>query len=145
MSNTNLTVLVLGGGPDRERQISLQSASNVALALREAGHDVIEADVNPHDLSGLKTRCDIVFPVFHGLWGEGGGIHVARFGETPRFIPSGQIDVENPVQHEVRAFVESVRNDTPAEIPGEVGRAAVEIAEAGYRSIETGKPVQLPL
>jgi len=67
-----LRVLVLGGGPDRERPVSLKSAASVAAALRTAGHEVIEADIHPDDDSALDTPCDVVFPVLHGRFGEGG-------------------------------------------------------------------------
>jgi len=57
----------------------------------------------------------------------------------------GDIQLENPVGHEIRLFVEAVLNDTPVPIPGSEGRAAVELAQAAYRSIATGQPVELPL
>ena len=56
-----------------------------------------------------------------------------------------EIKVEEPVRHEIRAFVDAVLNDTPTPISGADGRAAVEIALAAYRSVETGQPVQLPI
>ena len=72
----SLHVLVLAGGPDRERDVSLMSGGQVANALRTAGHTVTEADVWPHDLSALERAkqdgVDVVFPVLHGPWGEGG-------------------------------------------------------------------------
>jgi len=65
-------ILVLGGGPDRERPVSFRSAACVAAALREAGHRVTGSDITPGDLSALNTRCEAIFPVLHGQWGEGG-------------------------------------------------------------------------
>jgi D-alanine-D-alanine ligase len=71
-----LKVLVLRGGPDRERPVSMLSGAQVAAALREAGHEVREADITPDDLTALdlfdQWRGDVVFPVLHGKWGEGG-------------------------------------------------------------------------
>jgi len=73
-----LRVLVLGGGPDRERPVSLKSAARVAGALRSAGHDVIERDILPNDRGALdearQTGVNVVFPVLHGPWGEGGAL-----------------------------------------------------------------------
>ena len=70
--------MVLAGGPDRERAVSLMSGSEVAGALRQAGHDVVEFDISPSDLAALDWFAqwpgDVVFPVFHGPWGEGGGL-----------------------------------------------------------------------
>jgi D-alanine-D-alanine ligase len=71
-----LKVLVLAGGPDRERPVSLRSGERVAHALREAGHEVRQSDILPDDLSALDAfeqwGGDVIFPVLHGSWGEGG-------------------------------------------------------------------------
>lgn len=77
-----MKVMVLAGGPDREREVSLMSGKQVAAALREAGHDVIERDLSPSDTAALDEFAQwcaespgtgAVFPIFHGKWGEGGG------------------------------------------------------------------------
>ncbi|MEM7625056.1 MAG: D-alanine--D-alanine ligase [Planctomycetota bacterium] len=76
-----MKVMVLAGGPDREREVSLQSGKQVAAALREAGHEVIQRDMGPDDLAALDEFAlwsaeapegGAVFPIFHGRWGEGG-------------------------------------------------------------------------
>lgn len=68
-----MKVLVLRGGPDREREVSLLSGGNVAEALRAVGHEVVEADIRPGELRALDVfEGDAVFPVLHGKWGEGG-------------------------------------------------------------------------
>lgn len=72
LSDSPLTVVVLGGGPDRERPVSLKSAAAVASALRQAGHTVVDGDVNRDDASALDIECDVIFPVLHGRFGEGG-------------------------------------------------------------------------
>ncbi len=74
-------MLVLLGGPDPERAVSLKSGHEVAQALRAAGHDVTQGDLGPGDTAALDnfaaahrdTGQAVVFPVFHGKWGEGGG------------------------------------------------------------------------
>ena len=88
------------------------------------------------------TEGSAVFPAF---WGQDAGVRVGKFGGEPVFIPASDIPVENPVTHELRDFVTSAVAGGPAPIPGEEGRAAVEVALAAYRSIETGRPVDLPL
>ena len=76
MAKQPLKVLVLRGGPDRERDVSLQSGGQVAQALRDAGHTVYERDILPDDLSAFEDAkglgVQVVFPVLHGPWGEGG-------------------------------------------------------------------------
>lgn len=70
--------MVLAGGPDRERVVSLMSGAEASAALRDAGHQVIQRDIRPGQLSALRefTRWqgDVVFPMLHGRWGEGGGL-----------------------------------------------------------------------
>jgi len=70
------TVLVLMGGPDAEREVSLMSGREVAGALRESGRFAVNEQIidKPalNDLKSLATGCAAVFPVLHGRWGEGG-------------------------------------------------------------------------
>lgn len=72
-----MKVMVLAGGPDREREVSLHSGECVAAALREAGHEVLLHDLTPADTSALDAfaqwQGDCIFPALHGRWGEGGG------------------------------------------------------------------------
>ncbi len=76
MPQTSLKILVLAGGPDRERPVSLESGRTVAASLIAAGHEVLVRDIGPDDLSALdefkQWRGDAVFAALHGGWGEGG-------------------------------------------------------------------------
>ncbi len=66
-------VLVLGGGPDAERAVSLDSARSVAQALRDAGFTVHHETIDRPTLADLRALPgDVTFPVLHGAWGEGG-------------------------------------------------------------------------
>jgi D-alanine-D-alanine ligase len=67
-------VLVLMGGPDAEREVSLLSGRGVAQALRDSGrYIVIERVVDtPTTREVAAMGGDVVFPVLHGPWGEGG-------------------------------------------------------------------------
>lgn len=69
-------VMVLAGGPDRERSVSFKSGNNVAEALKLAKYDVRLRDIMPDDLSALtefdQWGGDVIFPILHGPWGEGG-------------------------------------------------------------------------
>jgi D-alanine-D-alanine ligase len=61
------------GGVGEERDISLQSGNCVAQALRQAGLNVIEADIAPENMSILeKERVDVCFIAMHGTFGEDG-------------------------------------------------------------------------
>jgi UDP-N-acetylenolpyruvoylglucosamine reductase len=73
-SPTPLTVAILKGGECRERAVSLESASNVADALRKAGYIVKEYDITSPKLPEEAKHCNVVFPVLHGGFGENGEI-----------------------------------------------------------------------
>lgn len=67
------SVLVLAGGPDAEREVSLESARAVAAALREAGFSVCERTIDRPALDEIRAMPgDVVFPALHGPFGEGG-------------------------------------------------------------------------
>lgn len=68
-----MNVLVLKGGPDAEREVSLRSGGMVAAALRRAGAVVHEQTIDRPGLEELRAMPgEVVFPVLHGPWGEGG-------------------------------------------------------------------------
>lgn len=70
------TVLVLMGGPDAERAVSINSGTEVAAALRSSGQfNVMDCTIDAPTFTELKSMtgsADVVFPVLHGHWGEGG-------------------------------------------------------------------------
>ena len=78
MTTQQLKVMVLAGGPDRERPVSLMSGEQVAAALAEAGHEVLQRDIGPDETACLDEFArwggDVIFPVLHGAWGEGGAL-----------------------------------------------------------------------
>lgn len=66
-------VLVLGGGPDREREVSINSSRAIAAALKAAGHVVhyeLIDRIGGDELARLPG--EVVFPALHGAFGEGG-------------------------------------------------------------------------
>ena len=73
-SNAKPHVLVLGGGPDAEREVSIKSSTTIANGLNASGRytaklEIIDT-VTPAQLAAMKG--DVVFPYLHGPWGEGG-------------------------------------------------------------------------
>ncbi|MCC6285952.1 MAG: D-alanine--D-alanine ligase [Phycisphaerales bacterium] len=67
-------VLVLMGGPDAEHEVSVQSGAGVAGALRASERvEVIERVIREMDLPSLRALPgEVIFPVLHGPFGEGG-------------------------------------------------------------------------
>ena len=66
-------VAVLMGGLSAEREVSLVSGRECAIALREADYDVVEVDCG-RDLAlrVADLRPDVCFNALHGRWGEDG-------------------------------------------------------------------------
>jgi D-alanine-D-alanine ligase len=68
-----LNAAVLMGGVGEEREVSLQSGTCVAQALKESGVNVLAADVGPDDLGILYDGdIDVFFIALHGRFGEDG-------------------------------------------------------------------------
>lgn len=71
---TPIRVAVLMGGPDPEHEVSLASGGQVAEALRgDPSFEVLEQVIDrPAGEELLKLGADVIFPVLHGPFGEGG-------------------------------------------------------------------------
>ncbi len=69
------SILVLGGGPDSEREVSLKSAHAIAQGLRDSGRYAVVHNQTINKLTQAELKQlpgDIIFPALHGGWGEGG-------------------------------------------------------------------------
>ncbi|MEO1582970.1 MAG: D-alanine--D-alanine ligase [Planctomycetota bacterium] len=64
--------LVLAGGPDAERAVSIDSASAVAGSIASGGLFESRLRVIDRPASLAEEPGDVVVPVLHGPWGEGG-------------------------------------------------------------------------
>ncbi|WP_067779721.1 D-alanine--D-alanine ligase family protein [Actinomyces vulturis] len=72
---TPLTIAVIAGGWDHERDISLRSGNRVAQVLRDCGHTVHILDVDSDMIPRLKEISpDVVWPLVHGGTGEDGSL-----------------------------------------------------------------------
>jgi D-alanine-D-alanine ligase len=61
------------GGLSAEREVSLVSGRECAIALREAGYEVVEVDCGPDLALRLADLSpDVCFNALHGRWGEDG-------------------------------------------------------------------------
>jgi D-alanine-D-alanine ligase len=75
VSTSSTSVLVLAGGLSHERDVSLRSGRRVAEALRDAGVEVQERDVDATLLPTLAASPpDCVVPLLHGEAGEDGAV-----------------------------------------------------------------------
>ncbi|MEL7115156.1 MAG: D-alanine--D-alanine ligase [Pseudomonadota bacterium] len=72
-SRASRKVVVLMGGPSREREVSLSTGHECAEALRGEGYEVVPLDAGPDLVARLdKIKPDVVFNALHGRWGEDG-------------------------------------------------------------------------
>lgn len=85
------STLVLSGGPDAERPVSLVSGAAVAQALRDDGaFEVLEAVIDRPGADELAALGgDVIFPVLHGRWGEGGGLQAELDRAGVPYVGSG--------------------------------------------------------
>jgi len=86
------TVHVLMGGPDAERDISIQSGTAVAGVLADdprydVREHVIEGTMLDDVLAALEAD-DIVLPMLHGPWGEGGALQAVLHANDIEFVGS---------------------------------------------------------
>jgi len=91
MGERRPTVLVLGGGPDAERGVSLRSAAAVAEGVARDGRFAVRSETIDR-LSADELRVmegDVVFPVLHGRWGEGGPLQDVLEGDGRGFVGCG--------------------------------------------------------
>lgn len=71
-------ILVLMGGPDAEREVSIMSGREVTDALRSTNRfHILDRVIDRPTLGELAdmaahAQCEVIFPVLHGTWGEGG-------------------------------------------------------------------------
>lgn len=82
-------VNVLYGGVSSEREVSLRSGAAVANALKNAGFQVELTDLKRCMVTESMRRADVVYPVLHGGFGEGGQLQKKLENANIRFCCSG--------------------------------------------------------
>lgn len=87
-----MRVLVLGGGPDAERPVSLASAGAVSAALVEAGYVVNARTIDrPTGMEIAAMTGDVVFPALHGSFGEGGPMQDILEADGRPYVGAGPL------------------------------------------------------
>ena len=83
-----IKVNVLYGGKSSEREVSLRSGEAVANALKNGGFEVELTDITHCAILPSMKRCDVVYPVLHGGFGEDGSLQKIMEFEGLRFACS---------------------------------------------------------
>jgi D-alanine-D-alanine ligase len=89
LTQKQLQITVLSGGPSAEREVSLKSGHAVAAALEGLGHQVRIADIAPDSLEALAIPADVVFIALHGPFGEDGQLQRILESRGIRYTGSG--------------------------------------------------------
>ena len=131
---TSRTVLVLGGGPDAEHEVSLNSSAAVTKGLNDSGrytaHREVIGALTLDELRALPG--DIICPVLHGPWGEGGPMQRLLEADGRPFVGCGSIAA--------RAAIDKLQTKQIALSLGiATGAAAV------LYSLDDVPPIELPL
>ena len=86
-------VVVLIGGPDAEREISVASGTSIATALKknQAFYTTLELIDTPTVEEVLSFKADVIFPALHGPYGEGGPLQELLEQANIPFVGSGSI------------------------------------------------------
>ncbi|MFT3684354.1 MAG: D-alanine--D-alanine ligase [Phycisphaerales bacterium] len=84
-------VLVLGGGPDAEREVSIKSATGIAEALKtHGGYEVTLEIIDTLSAAQLRgVDADVIFPYLHGPYGEGGPLQDLLEEDGRPYVGSG--------------------------------------------------------
>jgi D-alanine-D-alanine ligase len=87
-------VAILYGGPSSEHEVSIHSAKNILTHIDTDLFEPIEIFI-PKDgiftaeyVKELKEKCDIIFPVLHGSFGEDGTLQKMLEDENITFVGS---------------------------------------------------------
>jgi D-alanine-D-alanine ligase len=85
-----MSILILAGGPDGERDVSLKGAEAVRDALEAIGAEVHLETIETITSETLaRLPGDVVLPLLHGPWGEGGPLQDLLLGDERPFVGSG--------------------------------------------------------
>ena len=90
IENSKLKVAVLTGGIGTEREVSIQSGDCVAEALKQAGLNVVVADITPDNMDILGADdIDVFFIALHGKFGEDGQLQQILEDKSLLYTGSG--------------------------------------------------------
>ncbi len=85
-----LKVAVLMGGIGEERDVSIQSGTCIAEALKQAAFNVITSDISPENMEILEDgSIDIFFIALHGKFGEDGRLQQILEDKSLLYTGSG--------------------------------------------------------
>ncbi len=134
MSGERPCVLILGGGPDAEREVSLKSSQTAAAALEKSArfrvHREVIGRITADELRALPG--DVIFPILHGPFGEGGPMQDILEADGRPYVGSGP-----------RAARVGMDKAATKILAAQLGIATPPAAI--FNAADCGRPVQLPV
>lgn len=110
-----MKILIISGGYDREREVSLWSAANIQKIIKNLGHGVEVFDLK--DEANLEDKLkdfELAFPILHGKEGEGGNLQKKLENWGVEFIgPSSKTCLEGWDKFDFKKFCEKREVKTP--------------------------------
>jgi len=148
MTTSLPSVLVLGGGPDAERDVSLLSSKGVADALASRNisvHYEIIDQINADQLARL--RGDVIFPVLHGGFGEGGPLQEIMLRDGRPFVgcqaSAARLAMDKMATKLLAAKLGIPTADACVLNPADAGEAAPFASPAVLKPVHDGSSVGL--
>jgi D-alanine-D-alanine ligase len=127
-------VIVLGGGPDAEREISLKSSAAVHRAAQEAGLDADLVIIDrPTQAEVASWRHRVVLPILHGRFGEGGALQ--RMMEAAKLRFAGcRSEAARLAMDKMATKLAAARTGVPT-TPGAILDADDEVSPVGLPAV----------
>ncbi|MCC6484276.1 MAG: Gfo/Idh/MocA family oxidoreductase [Armatimonadetes bacterium] len=123
--------------------VDYEDTAFIQIRFRNGGigslHCGISSSVNQY---GMTIQCTEGTLVNEGF---GKRLQYARFGESHQVIEPEMITLEEPYRAELGSWAQHILHAEPMVFDASDGRAAIELAEAAYRSAQSGSAVPLPL
>lgn len=149
-----IRVLVLGGGPGAEAEVSRRSARAIAAALAAAPAgprpvsatlvELVDGDPGTLDAVLAETRPDVVFPALHGSWGEGGPLQALLEARELPFVGAGSAAAALAMDKaRTKAAVAALGVPTPESLVLEPGAACPLEAPLVLKPVDDGSSVDL--
>jgi len=128
-----MSILILAGGPDAERDVSVAGAESVHAALEQRGVESCLETIDELSQEGLADFAgEVVFPLLHGSWGEGGPLQDLLLADGRPFVGAGA--------RAARLAMDKVATKTIAASLGIPTTACVVVSPA-----DAGCPFDLPV
>lgn len=120
--------------------VEYEDYAAVHLRFRNGGTGILQSGT-----SAFAPQRSTVIQCERGTMSVGSGVSFTRENGEETVIEAAQIEKEDPIREEVRGWVDWITKRTPPVVYWKDGMAAVELAEAAYRSAASGRVVRLPL